>query len=348
MVRYEIDENHIRENIQTVLCRARVPVWAVIKFDGYGVGLCRMAGLLKEAGVPRFAVSETEDLITLRRNGFVTEEILLLGQPTKAEELRAAIQHRAVFSVGSLAFSQKLKTAAWEMGRKAQGHITVDTGMGRFGFLPSQYEELQTLYEESRFLTITGIYSHFYDAFQNEKATRRQYEIFANLLDKLHADGISRGMAHIMSSAALFKYSDMRLDAVRIGSAFLGRVCGMEAASHGLHKIGILKAGVSEVKSLPRGHHVGYGSDYKLFRDTDVAVIGMGHWAGVPELGLKARLFGLLPHITINGKQAPMVCAPGMGHTIADVTGLQIEPGDSAEIDVSPLRVSGSVRREYK
>lgn len=350
MIKYEVNIRDVQNNINTIRRRAGVPVWAVIKFDGYGLGLEYMAGLLHDCGIERFAVSEATDVKRLRALGFTSEKILLISQPGCDEEIRLALKNRAIFSVGSRDFGKRLENISAEIGMTAEAHITIDTGMGRFGFLPKDYSIVRSLYQNSvkgGRLKISGIYSHFFNAPFNESSTKKQYRIFTGILERLSADGIDRGMAHICNSPALFKYDTMRLDAVRIGSAILGRICGVNSEEHGLKKIGCLKCGISEIKTLPRGHQVGYGGRCRLRRQSRVAVVCAGHWAGMPGRGLRDRILGRFPSVEINGISAKMLCSSGMGSSMVDVTCIPAAVGDAVCFDISPLKINADIERSY-
>lgn len=347
MTTYEIRDSDVRHNIQVIKRKAGAPIWAVIKFDGYGVGLLHLAEILRQCGIENLAVSDAADVERLRNAGFTTERILLISQPGSDEEIETALENEAIFSVGSRQFAERLRQIAAQRGIPAEAHLTIDTGMGRFGFLPEDYEAARELFLPSEDLTVTGIYSHFFNSFSNDKATKEQFEVFMQFLGKLRADGIDPGMTHICNSAATFRYPEMHLDAVRVGSAIVGRVSGMTPKQTGLRKVGILKCNVCEVKFLPKGHQVGYGAKCQLRRDTKIAVISAGHWAGTLSVRMRDVLLRRFPSVRIGGKTAKMVCAPEMGHIIVDVTGMNVKAGDTVYMDISPVRVNGYVRRSY-
>lgn len=54
-----VDTTVIRKNTEVLKALAgESEIWAVVKGDGYGLGLEAMAGLLYDCGISRFAVSE--------------------------------------------------------------------------------------------------------------------------------------------------------------------------------------------------------------------------------------------------------------------------------------------------
>ena len=59
MKAYIVEREAVSHNIHKILEHAAgVPVWAVLKGDGYGLGCAPMARLCWESGIRRFAVTE--------------------------------------------------------------------------------------------------------------------------------------------------------------------------------------------------------------------------------------------------------------------------------------------------
>ena len=342
MTRYVIDTGKIERNADRVLRKAGVPVWGIIKFDGYGAGLLRMAELLKKHGVDRFAVTEPEDISVLRESGF-GGDVLLLRPAGSDEELETAVALGAVLSIPSEAYAARCAAAAEKLSKTVRGHIKVDTGLGRYGFTPDMYPEIRKMYTGVPGLSVEGIYTHFPAAFWNRRRTEKEFRAFTEILEKLKADGIDRGMAHASNSSALYGYDDMRLDAVRIGSAFLGRVAGTTAEKTGLERVGILVSEIAEVRALAAGSRTGYGNGKLILKSTAAAVAPIGHFDGLydPDTVIRIEMR--------NGEsfRASMIDEPASGHVMLNVTGKPVAAGDRVTADINPLRINAAVRKEY-
>ena len=76
-------------------------------------------------------------------------------------------------------------------GDKLKVHLTVDTGMGRGGFLPNDLLQLQDELNKLTHLDIEGIGSHLPCADEDEAFTRAQFEQFDTLIEEARGRQIS-------------------------------------------------------------------------------------------------------------------------------------------------------------
>ena len=68
MKRYIVDSAAIRQNLETLKKRAgKAQLFAVVKGNGYGLGLVPLAAICRDAGVTTFCVTEVLDAKQLRR-----------------------------------------------------------------------------------------------------------------------------------------------------------------------------------------------------------------------------------------------------------------------------------------
>lgn len=356
MSRYVIDRQQLDENIETVKKKAGVPVIGVVKGNGYGFGLQNLAEALRVHGITFFAVTEVDDIAPLRAVA-PKEDILVMRSTCIEAEARRIVEAGCTATVGSVQSAKVLSAAAKEAGVRAKAHVKIDTGLGRYGFLPSEIESLLQVYKTEN-IDFTGIYTHFSSAFTNRELTQAQLVLFKDTAEQLRKNGIDPGMMHAANSPALFNANDVTLDAVRIGSAFTGRL--ITRAETGLHRIGRLEAEIVDVKNVPAGYSVGYNSLFKTTRPSKLAIVPFGHYDG---FGLKkanesytlhtvlrsAKRFLQKEHltVTVNGKKYPVAGEVGLSHTAIDVTGSGIQPGDVASADISPLLVNPLLQRKF-
>lgn len=351
MKAYIVERAALEQNLRFLQAQAGdAVIYGVIKGNGYGLGLVPMARLLWENGVTRFAVTEVTEVRALREAGFDQAEILMMRETGLPEELEELYRLGAVATAGCPETAARM--AAVAQGKPFPCHVKIDTGMGRYGFLPGDTAAIAQVYRTDG-LQVQGIYTHFYSAFDGEKATRAQFAAFSGVLDFLTREGIAPGLRHCCNSSAFLKYPEMRLDGVRLGSALLGRLAF--AGFPQLKAVGWCEAQVEVLREIPKGHTVGYGAGWRAKRPTRIAVFSVGYFHG---FGAPARndlyrfrdcLVGVLSnvkafltrkaiYVTIHGKQARVLGHVGMVQTICDVTDIPCEIGDTVRIEINPLR----------
>ena len=88
MKAYVVDSAAVRSNLQILKERAGSAVlWAVLKGDGYGLGLVQMAAICREAGVTHFAVTEVSEVS--RRIGSHAAKASSVGRSSRKRRCRA-------------------------------------------------------------------------------------------------------------------------------------------------------------------------------------------------------------------------------------------------------------------
>ncbi len=362
MKQYIVNRSDLIHNIQAICRRAgTAQVIGVLKGQGYGLGLLEFASLLQENGVVFFAVSELEEAIALREAGF-DNDILLLTATTLEEELRLCIEHGIIAAVGSLHGLATLNRLAEEKGCQARAHLKLDTGFGRFGFICEDIQNAAAAIKQAGQVRMEGVFSHFSFSFSNNrKDVQVPYDKFLHCIAVLERNGITGLMRHICNSCAFLQYPDMHLDAVRIGSAFLGRL--PLPNTYGLKRIGALHSQVIEVKTLPKGYTVGYANTYKTKRETQIAIVPVGYKDGfgveksndtfrpmdiLRYLYHDLRNIGKILQVWINGKPARIIGRVSMYNIVLDVTGMEVRPGADVILPANPILVSRDIPRVYQ
>lgn len=242
---------------------------AVVKGNGYGLGLIEFSRLLVEHGIKTLAVSTAEEALKLKEEK-IKADVILLASICDEKEVQELIQNDVILTIGSNKAAEIANNLVKE--NKVKVHIKIDTGFGRYGFLYNQEKEIIDAYTKFQNLEIVGTFSHFSQSYaKNEKYTNLQFERFMKVIEMLKMNDINPGLLHICNSTAFLRYPNMHLNAARIGSAFLGRV--LVDNNVGLKKVGSFETKIIEIKMLPKGYNIGYSCTEKTKRETRIGII---------------------------------------------------------------------------
>ncbi len=358
-----VERQKVRENVKQVRRRAGgAAVYGVLKGNAYGFGLTEMADILRDEGISRFAVTEPYDFIQLRNSGFIDEEILVMRSTAIPEEIEKMIEYNAVATVGSYDTAVVMNGVAERAQTTLDCHVEIDTGMGRYGFIPAEIDRVLAVFRYLPALRVTGMYTHFNRAYESGRAVRAQYDAFRGVVEQVRAAGFDPGVCHCANSSALLKYPYTVMDAVRVGSAFTGRV--PVRGNFGLQRTGYAEADIVEIHWLQKGQTVGYSADYKCRRSVRAAVVPLGYSDGLciekafdmhrfrdAFLGagheVKGWLTGRKLTCTVKGKTARVLGHVGMQHTVIDVTGIDCSVGDPVRFEVNPLLAGRMLPKKY-
>ena len=335
---------------------------AVIKGNGYGLGLVEYAQFLIDNGIDFLAVATTEEAIILRENG-ITKDILMMSSTTVERDIELLIQNKIILTVGSKEAGDVIEKIAKKLDKKIKVHLKIDTGFGRYGFIYNKKEEMVDIIKSWKNIQIDGFFSHFSIAFYgNGKESKEQFNRYMQCVDTLKNNNINTGMLHICNSSAFLRFNDMHLDAVRIGSALLGRLSIPN--TWGFKKVGYLKSNVTEIKVLPAGYNIGYSNSYTTTKETKIAIIPCGYADGinvkvdrdmfrtVDKLryivrDIKDALKSKKLYVNINGEQCEILGRIGMFHVCANITGKVVKINDEAKFEINPMFVDSNITRDY-
>ena len=350
-----IDKQAIKKNISVLKRRAeKAAIYAVLTGDAHGVGLVPMAKLLRDEGIVRYAVSEAEDAAALRKAGLVEEEILMLRATTDQEELEKLLDLNVVCTIGSADTGMALNGVAEKRSTVVEAHIQIDTGMGFGGFLTNEVDKILSVYRNLPNVAVSGMYTQIHTTGTKMRDVAEQLDEFSQTVKAVNAAGFETGVVHAAGSFALMRYDFARMDAVRVGTALVGRC--RRTKNDGLQKVGWGEAAVDDIHWLPKGHTVGNETMVRLRRPTRVAVLPVGYQNGfgverVREGGLMAALrrWYAAGHRTvrIDGQKVKVIGRIGAMETVVDVTDIRCSAGDIAQFELDPLFAKG-ITREYR
>lgn len=343
-----IDLRAVRSNLRAIKERAEgVHVFADLSAGAGGMGLLPVASFLRDEGINSFIISDTEDARLLRQNGFTKERLMMLRSTADPNEISELLSYRVICTAGSYDAAVAINGIA-EAGRIiADIQVKIDTGLGCYGFQPSELDKVAAIYRYMSSLNVVGTFTTFSASWRNKKLTLRQLDIFNDTLDRIIAAGLEPGLAHAVDSAALFKYNLDLMDAVRVETALTGRIPGK--AVSGLTKVGYIEAGLEEIGWFPKGHTIGSERGFVTRKPTRIAIVSVGyyHGFGIDRYIVERSLFDIFrwrrrkTYVKVNGHRARVLGSVGLMHTMIDVTNIDCTVGDIAVLDVEPASVKG-------
>lgn len=340
----------------------KVKIIAVVKGNAYGLGLVEFTKLLIDNGILFFAVSTIEEALQLRKAG-IKQDILMLSSTAIKEDVKKLVDNHIIITIGSKEDIQVAEEVAKEENKKIRAHVKIDTGFGRYGFIYSDRDSMVEALKGIKNIDIEGTFSHFSVSFFDDKYTKLQFDRFIDVIEVLKMNDIKTGMLHICNSSAFIKFPQMHLNAVRVGSAFLGRIAFKN--NLGLKRIAHLEAEVSEIKELPKGFNIGYSNTYTTNRKTKVALIPTGYMDGI-NLETGRDMFRWLDklryivrdikdffknqnmYVKIGDNTCKVLGRIGTYHVVCDITGKDVKVGEKAIFQINPKYVDSSIRREYR
>lgn len=356
----EVDLSALRHNLLQVrrALADSVKLMAVVKANAYGHGCVETSRAFAESVADGLAVTRLEEALPLREAGLTLP--ILLFAPIQPENAEAAVRHDLAMTVTGLSLAHTISEAAARLGKTADVHVKVDTGMGRLGLLPAQAAATVQKIAALPNIRVAGVYTHFATAADNLEFARAQLDRFRGVIRSLRDAGVDFGLAHAANSAAILRLPESHLDMVRAGTILYGQYpSGRVPYSLDLRHTWRLKARVCDVRELPAGSPVGYGSEFVTKRPTRTAVIPIGFADGftlVPEgpfyrrsaLAFAAIKLRRSLVVQIRGRKAPVIGRVATQMIVADVTGTAgVEVGDEVIVPAMRIPTSALVPRVY-
>ena len=362
-----IEKDNLLNNIKIIKDKANNSrVIAVLKGNAYGIGNNLLPNILIEQGINTFAVTEVQEAVQLRNLG-VYNEILVLNSTCIKEEVFQIVLNDFIATIGSFESLDALIKECSKQNKTIKAHIKIDTGFSRFGFDAKELlkdeclEDFVAKMQSQDCVEIAGAYTHFQESYSdNPKRTLEQFELFNKVTQRLKDKGFEL-MCHCSNSSALFKYPQMNLDAVRIGSAFSGRLQIKE--NTGLKRVGYLETQICEIRNLKKNARIGYSGTTILNNDTRVGICEVGYADGIFVNGprdasrfidklrnLKQVLISFFRddnrYVFINGKKARILGRIGMKNFVVDLTNIDAHVGDRVRVDVNLVLTNQLIPRE--
>lgn len=307
----EVDSEALAQNVRTIkgLLRDNVTLMATVKADAYGHGAVAVSRVALQNGASYLAVASMYEALELRDAGIDAPILVLSYTPVYA--IREAVRHNITVTAYDLDLARAYNKVAKEVGSRLKVHVKIDTGMGRLGVLPSLAVDLFRHLLAMSNIEIEGIFTHFSVADENLAFTREQVSVFKSVLIPLRASGIQFKHIHVSNSAGTLLGDEFHFNTVRTGLLMYGYADSQLVEKPAdLQPVLSWKTVVAQVKTLPHGHHIGYGNTYTTQGEERVAIIPVGYGDGLRRAPVN---WGT---VLVHGKRAPILGRVSMEKTV--------------------------------
>ncbi len=313
-VRIRIDAQALQHNLSRVKHYApHSHRMAVIKANGYGHGLLRIAKILHEAEL--LAVATAAEALELRKQSISQPLVVLHGfcDATELDALASLQVQPVVHQFWQLDLLESFT------GKRVDVWLKIDTGMHRLGF--SEYDvaaAITRLLHCKRVRNITLI-SHFSNADEvNNNINNKQLELFNKVISGM---GFSVSMAN---SAAIISLPDSHFDIVRPGIMLYGSspFASQSAQQLGLQAVMNFESELIAIQRLKQGDAIGYGGDWVCPEDMPVGIVAAGYGDGYPRHAKSAT------PVWLNGQRCNLLGRVSMDSLCIDLRQVKATPGD--------------------
>ena len=258
-----IDLSALCENWRSLDAMTTCETGAVVKADGYGLGVDRTAKALLQAGVNRFFVASCEEGVSLRESlgpgpeinifsGHMSGDTDMISDMTLTPMLNSADQMLRHF--------EALPTSPFG--------VQLDTGMNRLGMEPAEWAALRDI---ALAQSPTLLMSHLACADDPENPMNpRQLAVF---LEMTEGTDVPRSLA---ATGGIHLGDDYHFDLTRPGVGLYGGMPFVDATP-----VVQLDVPVIQIRDVEVGETVGYSNTWMAKRPSRVATLAAGYADGI-------------------------------------------------------------------
>lgn len=316
-----LDLDAFRHNLAKVRgCAPGAKVMAVVKANGYGHGVLRIAEALR--GADAFAVARVDEGIRLRMAGFRNRIVILEGFVC-AEEVDDLLEYQLEPLLHSS--SQLDILEGWKERDALTVWLKIDTGMNRLGF---KAKDFSAAYERLQRCAIVrhpvNLATHLANADdKKDEMTLKQIRLFNEITASLP------GERSIANSAGILGWRESLTDWVRPGVMLYGISPFPDSTGQalGLRPVMSLRSRLIAVKPVLEGETVGYGGNWLCRKNTTLGVVAIGYGDGYPRYAKAGT------PVLVNGKRVPLIGRVSMDMITVDLsTQPDAKPGDAVTL----------------
>ncbi|SMG11739.1 alanine racemase [Marivirga sericea] len=327
--RIELKQSALEANVNFIknIIGKDVIFSSVVKANAYGHGIKEFVQIAEKSGVRHFSVASSFEAEEVLEATDGKSTIMLMGI-IYTDDIPWAIEHDIEFFVYNFERLPEAVEASKKVGKKAKVHIEVETGSNRTGMHKKEFPKaLSFLKDNQEHLIFQGLCTHLGGAESpsNQFKIDDQKKRYKAFLEICQENGIEPNIRHIACSAAAIAMPDTFYDLVRVGVAQYGfwpspEIHYQYLSEHGkqeedpLKRIFSWKTDIMDIREVPEGDYIGYGTVFQASHAMKIAVMPLGYSNGYP------RALSNRGYVLIGGKKAPIVGLINMNLFMVDIT----------------------------
>jgi alanine racemase len=293
---------------------------AVVKANGYGLGLKQVSQALAQAGCGVFFVAHLDEAIELRLH--LDQAVIYYLNGLMPGDAPACNDHdiRPVLNDPGQIKAWSQHCAATSSAPPCA--LQIDTGMARLGLTPIEARRLAQEPAQLDGIDLALIMSHLACADTPAHALNaRQRSDFAALSASLPR--VTRSLA---ASSGIFLGPEWHYDMVRPGAALYG-VAPNADRPNPMAQVILLQGKILSIRDVDTPQSVGYGATYCFRKPTRLATVAAGYADGYPR-GLGRQIGAHIGNIAV-----PVIGRISMDLITLDVTDApNAKPGDMVDL----------------
>jgi alanine racemase len=321
----EIDLSAVLKNLNII--KSKLPkdikIMGMVKAFAYGSGTYEVAKTIQKK-VDYLAVAYTDEGVALRDNGINTPIMVMNVEEETYPQLIENNLEPVIFSTKQLLeFNNFINT---QTKNKVKIHIELDTGMHRLGLMSSEVDDLIEKLNFCQNVEVASIFSHLSasDEKQHDEFTKKQFESFKILANKIENSIGYSPLKHISNTSAILRFKQEGLNMVRLGIGLYG-IDPTGSFNELLEPVFTLKTNISQIKHIDSNDSVGYARKAISENERRIAILALGYADGLNRI-----LSNEKGQFLINGQLAPIIGNVCMDMCMVDVTQIDCSEGDEA------------------
>ncbi len=336
--RIELKQSALKANVNFIKKKIgkKAILSSVVKANAYGHGIESFVPMAEKAGVHHFSVASSFEAEEVLNACHEKSTIMIMGIIYE-EDIPWAIENNIEFFVYNYDRLPIALAAAKKIGKAAKVHIEVETGANRTGMPADEFPKaINFLKKNKEHIVFQGLCTHFggAESLSNQFKIDRQKSKYKEFLKQCKDKKYEPNIRHIACSAAALAMPDTVYDLVRVGVAQYGFWPSPDIYYHhlqetdkksdgALKRIFSWKTDIMDIREVPEGDFIGYGTAFQASHKMKIAVMPLGYSNGYP------RALSNRGYVLIGGKKAPIVGLINMNLFMVDITHIpQAKVGD--------------------